>query len=72
MTWYFKSNINSDTLHLDKSTQAPTSAPGGCSEGEFKCDTTDECYENSWKCDDITDCTDGSDEQNCGDDDGSG
>ncbi|CAG2235655.1 LRP1B [Mytilus edulis] len=52
----------------DKSTPAPTSAPGGCSEGKFKCDTTDECYDNSWKCDKITDCTDGSDEQNCGDD----
>ncbi|XP_052104809.1 low-density lipoprotein receptor-related protein 2-like isoform X1 [Mytilus californianus] len=46
-------------------TSGPTSAPGGCSDGEFKCDTTNQCFVNSWRCDDISDCDDGSDEKNC-------
>ncbi|XP_063429965.1 low-density lipoprotein receptor-related protein 1-like isoform X2 [Mytilus trossulus] len=55
----------------DKSTPAPTSgptsAPGTCSDGQFKCKTGNEgqCYVNSWKCDKIKDCDDGSDEENC-------
>lgn len=46
-------------------TSGPTSAPGTCSDGEFKCETGNECIVNSWKCDKIKDCQDGSDEENC-------
>lgn len=39
---------------------------GGCKNGEFKCEQSDQCVSEKMKCDGKADCKDGSDEKGCG------